>query len=90
MTVKRRGMWLNDVTECSTREIAAVELDEIEDSDGNRSYYVDLWMFGGEILSLRSPSLTEQYKMADLIRRYISISDEPTLSNIFSLGVREA
>ncbi|HSF74887.1 MAG TPA: hypothetical protein VLA84_13905, partial [Microcoleus sp.] len=75
MTIKRRGVWLNDVTECSTREISAVALEEIADSEGNRSYYVDLWMFGGDIICLRSYSLTEQYKMADLIRSYISISD---------------
>ncbi|MEG4959631.1 MULTISPECIES: hypothetical protein [unclassified Microcoleus] len=37
MTIKRWGLSLNDVTECSTREIRAVELDEIADSEGNRS-----------------------------------------------------
>ncbi|MEG4104797.1 hypothetical protein [Microcoleus sp. S13_C5] len=62
MTIKRRGVWLHDVTECSTREIAAVELEEIGDSEGNCSYYVDLWMFGGDIICLRSYSITEQYK----------------------------
>ena len=89
MTIKGRGVWLHDVTECPTREISAVELEEIGDSEGNRSYYVDLWMFGGEILCLRSYSLTEQYKMADLIRSYISIRDNRTLSNVFGLQVRE-
>ncbi|MBD1826067.1 hypothetical protein NDI47_04010 [Microcoleus vaginatus GB1-A2] len=81
MTVKRWGLWLNDVTECSTREISAVELDEIADSDGNRSYYVDLLMLGGALICLRSHSLTEQYKMAGLIRSYTSTSDRGTLSN---------
>lgn len=90
MTIKRRGVWLHDVTECSTREISAVELEEIGDSEGNRSYYVDLWMFGGDIISLRSYSLTEQYKMADLIRSYISIRDNRTLSNVFALQVCES
>ncbi|MEP6514667.1 hypothetical protein [Microcoleus vaginatus] len=71
MTIKRRGAWLHDVTECSTHEISAVELEEVRDSEGNRSYYVDLWMFGGDLLCLRSYSLTEQHKMADLIRIYL-------------------
>ncbi|MEG4075767.1 hypothetical protein QUA30_24030 [Microcoleus sp. Pol14C2] len=70
MTIKRRGVWFNDVTECSTHEISAVELEEVGDSDGNRSYYVYLWMFGGDIICLRSYSLTEQHKIADLIRSY--------------------
>ena len=90
MTIKRWGLLLNGVTECSTREICAVELDEIADSEGNRSYYVDLLMLGGDIICLRSHSLTEQYKMADLIRSYISTSDRRTLSNIFPVQVREA
>ncbi|MBD1886091.1 hypothetical protein [Microcoleus vaginatus] len=89
MTIKRRGVWLHDVTECPTHEISAVELEEIGDSEGNRSYYVDLWMLGGDIICLRSYSLTEQHKMADLIRSYISISDNRTLSNLFALQVRE-
>ncbi|MEG4230147.1 hypothetical protein QUA35_28615 [Microcoleus sp. N9_B2] len=90
MTIKRRGVWLHDVTECSTHEISAVELEEVGDREGNRSYYVDLWMFGGDIICLRSYSLTEQHKMADLIRSYISISDRRTLSNIFALQARES
>ena len=90
MTIKRRGVWLHDVTECSTHEISAVELEEVGDREGNRSYYVDLWMFGGDRICLRSDSLTEQYKMAELIRHYISISDNRTLSNVFALQVRES
>ncbi|MEG4278818.1 hypothetical protein QUA62_15235 [Microcoleus sp. MON1_C1] len=90
MTIKRRGVWLHDVTECPTHEISAVELEEIGDSEGNRSYYVDLWMLGGDIICLRSYSLTEQHQMADLIRSYISISDNRTLSNVFALQVRES
>ncbi|MEG4352410.1 hypothetical protein QUA70_10065 [Microcoleus sp. LAD1_D5] len=89
MTIKRRGVWLNDVTECSSREISTVELEEIADSEGNRSYYVNLWMLGGDRICLRSDSLTEQYKMAELIRHYISIRDNRTLNNIFALQVRE-
>jgi hypothetical protein len=90
MTIKRRGVWLHDVTECSTHEISAVELEEVGDREGNRSYYVDLWMFGGDIICLRSYSLTEQHKMADLIRSYISISDRRTISNIFAPQARES
>lgn len=90
MTIKRRGVWFHDVTECSTHEISAVELEEVRDSEGNRSYYVDLWMFGGDIICLRSYSLTEQHKMADLIRSYISINDNRSLSNVFAVQVRES
>jgi hypothetical protein len=89
MTVKRWGLWLNDVTEFSTGEICAVEVDEIADSEGNRSYYVDLLMLGGDRICLNCHSLTEQYKMADLIRSYISISHHRTLSNIFAVQVSE-
>ncbi|MEG4203611.1 hypothetical protein QUA20_06750 [Microcoleus sp. Pol7_A1] len=89
MTIKRWGLSLKDVTECSTREIRAVELDEIADSEGNRSYYVDLLMLEGDRICLRSHSLTEQYKMADLLRSYISTRDRRTLSNMFAVQVRE-
>ncbi len=67
MTIKRWGLSLKDITECSTREISAVELGKIADSDRNRSYYLDWWMFGGDRIFLISHSLTEQHKMADLI-----------------------
>ncbi|MEG4092898.1 hypothetical protein [Microcoleus sp. Pol12B4] len=90
MTVKRRGVWFHDVTECSTHEISSVELEELGDSDGNRSYYVDLWMFWGDIICLRSYSLTEQHKIADLIRSYMSISDNRTLNNVFAPQGRES
>ena len=75
MTIKRWGLSLNHITEGSTRDICAVELDEIADSEGNLSYYVNLLMLGCDRICLRSHSLTEQYKMADLIRSYISTSD---------------
>ncbi|MEG4284308.1 hypothetical protein QUB68_14365 [Microcoleus sp. A006_D1] len=75
MTIKRRGLSLNDVTERSTRDICAVELDEIADSEGNFSYYVDLLMLGCDRICLRSNSVTEQCQMADLIRSYVSTSD---------------
>lgn len=75
MTIKRRGLSLNDVTERSTRDICAVELEEIGDSEGNISYYVDLLMLGCERICLRSDSVTEQCKIADLIRSYVSTSE---------------
>ncbi|MEG4802022.1 hypothetical protein QUB63_18940 [Microcoleus sp. ARI1-B5] len=78
MTVKRRGLWLNHVTERSTRDICAVELDEIADSEGNCSYYVELLVLGCEILCLRSNSVTEQCQMADSIRSYVSTCDRST------------
>lgn len=75
MTVKRRGLWLNHVTQGSTHDICAVELDAIADSEGNLSYYVYLLMLGGDRVCLGSNSVTEQAKMADLIRSYVSTSD---------------
>ncbi|NQE32861.1 hypothetical protein [Microcoleus asticus] len=62
---------------------------QIADSEGNRSYYFDLLMLGGDRICLRSHSPTEQYKMADLIRSYISTRDRRTLSNMFAVQVRE-
>lgn len=38
MTIKRRAVWLHDVTEYPTRKISAVELEEIGDSERNRIY----------------------------------------------------
>ncbi len=81
MTVKRRGLSLNDVTECSTRDICAVELDEIADSEGNISYYVDLLMLGCDRICLRSDSVTQQCQMADLIRSYVLTSDRTNQSS---------
>lgn len=78
MTVQRRGLSLNHVTELSISDICAVELEEIGDSEGNCSYYVELLMLGCEILCLRSNSVTEQCQMADLIRSYVSTCDRST------------
>ena len=75
MTVKRRSLSLNHVAERSTRDICAVELGEIEDSEGNCSYYVELLMLGCDRIYLRSNSVTEQCQIADLIRTYVSTSD---------------
>ncbi|MEO8893571.1 MAG: hypothetical protein ABI417_18950 [Coleofasciculaceae cyanobacterium] len=81
MTVKRRGLSLNDVTECSTRDICAVELDEIADGEGNISYYVDLLMLGCDRICLRCDSLAQQCQMADLIRSYVLTSDRTNQSS---------
>lgn len=78
MTIKRRGLSLNDVTERSTRDICAVELDEIGDGEGNFSYYVELLMLGCDRISLRSNSVTKQCQMAELIRSYVSTSYHST------------
>ena len=75
MTVKRRSLSLNDVTERSTRDICTVELGEIEDSEGNYSYYVELLMLRCDRIYLRSNSVTKQCQMADLISTYVSTSD---------------
>ena len=75
MTIKRRSLSRGDVTECSIRDICAVELGEIEDGEGNCSYYVELLMLGCDRLYLRSNSVTEQGQMADLIRSYVSTGD---------------
>jgi hypothetical protein len=78
MTVQRRGLSLNHVTERSIRDICAVELEEIEDGEGNYSYYVELLMLGCDRICLRSNSVTEQCQMADLIRSYVSTSYDST------------
>ncbi len=81
MTIKRRGLSLNDVTERSIRDIFAVELDEIGDGEGNISYYVDLLMLGCDRICLRCDSVTEQCTIVDLIRSYISTSDRTNQSS---------
>ena len=81
MTVKRWSLSFNDITKRSTRDICAVELDEIADSEGNISYYVDLLMLGCDRICLRCDSVTEQCQMADLIRSYVSTSDRTNQSS---------
>ncbi len=75
MTIKGWSLLFNDITERSTREICAVKLDDAQDSEGNRSYYIYLLMLGCDRICLRSDSVTEQCQMADLIRSYVSTSD---------------
>lgn len=72
MTVKRWGLRVNDVTERSTSEISAVKLDDEQDSEGNRSYYIYLLMLGGDRICLSCDSIPHQRKMAGLIRSYLT------------------
>ena len=71
ITVKRWGLRVNDVTKRSTSEISAVKLDDSQDSEGNRSYYIYLLMLGGDRICLSCDSISHQHKMADLIRSYL-------------------
>jgi hypothetical protein len=77
LTIKKRGIRVNEVTERSLSEISEVKLEEvevykIEHMDAYTLYQVRLLMNGGDILSLGSISnQKEQQKMADLIRSYL-------------------
>ena len=77
LTIKTRGIRVNEVTERSLSEISEVKLEEVEvdkteHMDAYTSYEVRLLMNGGDILSLdRSSNQKEQQKMADLIRSYL-------------------
>lgn len=83
MTVKRRGLWLNRVTQGSTRNICAVELDAIADSEGNLSYYIDLLMLGGDRVCLGSnASGKEQQKTVDLICEYLNLASRQSAIGI--------
>jgi hypothetical protein len=77
LTIKKRGIKVNEVTERSLSEISEVKLEEvevykIEHMDAYTLYQVRLLMNGGDILSLGGISnQKEQQKMADLIRSYL-------------------
>ena len=77
LTIKKRGIRVNEVTERSLSEISEVKLEEvevykIEGMDAYTLYQVRLLMNGGDILSLGVISnQKEQQKMADLIRSYL-------------------
>jgi hypothetical protein len=77
LTIKKRGIRVNEVTERSLSEISEVKLENVEvhkteHMDAYTSYQVRLLMNGGDILSLgRSLNQKEQEKMADLIRSYL-------------------
>lgn len=71
LTLKKRGIWVNEVAERSLKEISEVKLEETED-DGYKFYEVRLLMNGGDRLCLGgSSNQKEQQKIADLIRSYL-------------------
>jgi len=78
LTLKKRRIRVNKVTERSLSEISEVKLEEVEvqrteDMDGYTSYQVRLLMNGGDILSLGSSSnQKEQQKIVDLICSYLN------------------
>jgi hypothetical protein len=77
LTIKKKGLCVNEVVERSLGEISEVELKEVEvqttkHNDGYTSYEVRLLMNGGNILSLGgSLDRQKQQKMTDLIRSYL-------------------
>jgi hypothetical protein len=71
LTIKKRGIWVNEFAERSLGEISEVELEESEDN-GDKFYEVRLLMNGGDRLSLgRNSNQKKQQKIADLIRSYL-------------------
>ena len=71
LTVKTRGIRVNEVTERSLSEISEVKLETIDGENGVL-YEVCLRMDGGDILSLGgSSNHKEQQKIADWIRSYL-------------------
>ena len=77
LTIKKKGIRVNEVTELAFGEISEVELKKVEvhkteHMDSYISYQVRLLMNGGDILSLGgSLDRQKQQKMADLIRSYL-------------------
>lgn len=71
LTIKKRGIWVNEFAERSLSEISEVKF-ETDHLDDYTSYEVRLLMNGGDILSLgRSSNKKEQQKIADWIRSYL-------------------
>ena len=71
LTLKKRGIWVNEFAERSLSEISEVKLETIY-RENSMLYEVCLLMNGGDILSLGSSSnQKKQEKMADLIRSYL-------------------
>jgi len=71
LTIKKRGIRVNEVTERSLSEISEVKLETIY-GENDTLYKVCLLMDEGDRLSLGSISnQKEQQKMADLIRSYL-------------------
>jgi hypothetical protein len=72
LTIKKRGIRVNEVTERSLSEISKVKFENTDHMDDYTSYEVRLLMNGGDILSLgRSLNQKEQQKIADWIRSYL-------------------
>ncbi|NJM59045.1 MAG: hypothetical protein HC849_00685 [Oscillatoriales cyanobacterium RU_3_3] len=77
LTIKKKGIRVNEFMELAFGEISEVELkkvevDKTEHMDSYTSYEVHLLMNGGIPLCLsRSLNQQEQEKMADLIRSYL-------------------
>jgi hypothetical protein len=71
LTLKKRGIWVNEVAERSLSEISQVKLETIYGENG-MLYEVCLLMDEGDILSLGGCSHEkEQQKIADWIRSYL-------------------
>ena len=71
LTIKKRGIWVNEVTERSLDEISKVELKTIY-SENSNLYEVGLLMNEGDRLSLgKTANQKEQQKIADWIRSYL-------------------
>jgi hypothetical protein len=71
LTLKKRGIRVNEVTERSLSEIYEVKLETIY-RENDTLYKVCLLMDEGDLLSLGSSSnKKQQQKMADLIRSYL-------------------
>ena len=71
LTIKKRGIWVNEVAERSLGEISKVELKTIY-SENSNLYEVGLLMNEGDRLSLgKTANQKKQQKMADLIRSYL-------------------
>lgn len=71
LTIKKKGIWVNEVAERSIGEISKVELKTIYNENANL-YEVRLLMNEGDRLSLgKIANQKEQQKIADWIRSYI-------------------
>lgn len=71
LTLKKRGIWVNEVAERSLSEISQVKLETIYD-ENSMLYKVCLLMDEGDRLSLGgSSNQKEQQKIVDWIRSYL-------------------
>jgi hypothetical protein len=71
LTLKKKGIWVNEFAQRSLSEISEVKLETIDGENG-MLYEVCLLMDRGDRLSLgRSSNQKEQQKIADWIRSYL-------------------